>query len=160
LVLTIVGEGQYRSELEQLTMRLDVAAHVTFAGQLRQGSEVNALLDRSDLFVLPSRQEGVPRAMIEAMSRGLPCIGTAVGGIPELLDADALVPPNDVEALAAKIIEVIARPNWLAAQSTRNLRRAAAFLNDRLDVRRRAFYLDVRRTAAVPAGRSTLEPVL
>lgn len=160
LLLTIVGDGQYRSVLEELAARLEVAAYVTFAGQLSQGSEVNALLDRSDLFVLPSRQEGVPRAMIEAMSRGLPCIGTAVGGIPELLDADALVPPNDVEALAAKIIEVVARPAWLSAQSAQNLRRAAAFLNVRLDVRRRAFYLDVRRTAALPAGRRMLEPAL
>jgi glycosyltransferase involved in cell wall biosynthesis len=97
--------------------------------------------------------------MIEAMSRGVPCIGTMVGGIPELLDADALVPPNDVEALAAKMIEVVGRPEWLAAQSAQNLQRAEPFLNDRLDVRRRAFYHDVMRTAAAPSGRPVLEPV-
>ncbi len=150
LALTVVGEGQYRSDLEQLAERLGVAAHVSFAGQLRQGGQVAEQLDRSDVFVLPSRQEGVPRAMIEAMSRGLPCIGSLVGGIPELLDPEAMVPANDVERLAEKIGEVVRRPEWLAAQSAQNLRRAEAFLNHHLDARRRTFYLDVMRTAACP----------
>jgi glycosyltransferase involved in cell wall biosynthesis len=150
LTLTVVGEGQYRRELEALGHQLGIGGQVVFAGQLRQGSEVAAALDRADLFVLPSRQEGVPRAMIEAMSRGLPCIGTTVGGIPELLDPDAMVPPNEVEQLAQKIVDVVRRPEWLAAQSAQNLSRAGMFLNEHLDVRRRRFYLDVMRTV-VPA---------
>ncbi len=81
-------------------------------------------LDSADLFVSPSRQEGVPRAMIEAMARGLPCIGSSVGGTPETLPQEFLVPPNDRPRLAAEIMRVAANPNLMEAMSAQNLSRA------------------------------------
>ena len=65
------------------------------------GHGVTEQLDAADVFVLPSRQEGLPRAMIEAMARSLPCVGSDVGGISELIP-DWVVPPNDPQALALK----------------------------------------------------------
>jgi len=92
------------------------------------------------LFVLPSRTEGLPRAMIEAMARGLPCVGSAVNGIPELLPVEDMVPPNDVPALAEKIREVLTNPERMAQMSARNLDKAREYADNVLYERRTAFY--------------------
>jgi len=83
--LRLIGDGRYRAALEQRAKQLGVGDRVQFLGQLTAGEAVREHLDQADLFVLPSRQEGLPRAMAEAMARALPCIGSSVGGIPELL---------------------------------------------------------------------------
>jgi len=97
---------------------------------------------------MPSRAEGLPRALVEAMARGCPCIGSNVGGIPELLAADDLVPPNDPEALARKIMEVTADPERMKAMSARNLSRAKEFDPEVLRNMRLAFYRYVRDHSA------------
>src|SRR6185295_5192765 len=73
VTLTIVGDGMHRPALEAQVRALGVGPYVRFAGQLTAGAEVRRELDTADLFVLASRQEGLPRAMIEAMARGIPC---------------------------------------------------------------------------------------
>src|ERR1043166_5635017 len=88
LTLHVVGDGKHRPELEQLASALGVSDRVIFLGLLPAGAAVRERLDRSDLFVLASRCEGLPRAMVEAMARSLPCIGSTIGGIPELLPED------------------------------------------------------------------------
>ncbi len=93
--LRIVGEGRCRNELENLVQQRELEREVTFTGRIPAGQAIRSELDNSDLFVLASKTEGLPRAMIEAMARALPCLGTAVGGIPELLPASELVPPGD-----------------------------------------------------------------
>src|SRR5690606_2722669 len=108
--------------------------------QLSSGQAVRDELDQADLFVLASRTEGLPRAVIEAMARGLPCIGTSVGGIPELLPTEDLVPPGDADTLARKISEVSRSPERMAAMSRRNLKKAADYRDDVLRQRRNAFY--------------------
>lgn len=142
--LVIVGDGQFRASLEAQARRLGIADHVHFRGQLAAGEAVRAELDRADLFVLPSHQEGLPRAMVEAMARGLPCIGSTVGGIPELLPPDDLVPPGDARALADKIREVLARPERMAEMSERNLGTARTYHADRIAEVRQAFYNAVK----------------
>lgn len=138
--LVIVGDGKHRPELEQ-RVRLKGLTHcISFLGQLPAGDAVREQLDRADVFVLPSRAEGLPRAMIEAMARGLPCIGSTVGGIPELLPPEDMVPPDDVGALAAKIREVITDPARMSRMSRRNLEKAKAYCEDILSERRRVFY--------------------
>jgi glycosyltransferase involved in cell wall biosynthesis len=122
---------------------------VHFCGQLTNPVDVRSELDKADLFVLPSRQEGLPRAMVEAMARGLPCIGSNVGGIPELLPAEDIVPPNDVSALASKITQVLQQPARMQQMSTRNLIKAGEYKDEILNVRRRDFYQFLRnRTEA------------
>jgi glycosyltransferase involved in cell wall biosynthesis len=142
--LNIVGDGRYRRELEQLSHRLDIADRVVFLGHLLAGQAVREELDQADLFVLPSRQEGLPRAMIEAMARGLPCIGSTVGGIPELLPPEDMVPPGDPVALATKIREVVSDPDRIGRMSARNLEKAKEYRSDLLRERRIAFYRSVR----------------
>jgi glycosyltransferase involved in cell wall biosynthesis len=146
--LKIVGDGKHRAELERLTRVLGIGGRVHFLGQLPAGQAVREQLDRSDLFVLPSRCEGLPRAMVEAMARSLPCIGSTVGGIPELLEDEEMVPAGDVESLAAKIREVLASPERMAEMSARNLKKAQAYREDVLSMRRKAFFEHIRRTTA------------
>jgi phosphatidylinositol alpha-1,6-mannosyltransferase len=133
--------------LEDLGRALGVDGRVRFAGLLPAGAAVRAELDAADLFVLPSRAEGLPRALIEAMARALPAIGSNVGGIPELLPADALVPPDDEQALAAAIAAAVRDPAWLDRMSAASLARAQEFRADLLASRRRAFYERVRAAA-------------
>src|SRR5207253_6445170 len=118
---------QYRSELESRANAAGLNGAARFRGQLASPDAVRAELDRADLFVLPSRQEGLPRAMLEAMARGLPCIGSTVGGIPELLPAEDLVPPGDASALTQKIHDVLGDPQRMARMSARNLEKAREY---------------------------------
>jgi len=141
---SFVGEGQYLKDMESLSRNLSVAGHVSFLGQLDFGSPVYDFLDSMDLFVMPSRAEGLPRALVEAMARGCPCIGSNIGGIPELLAPEDLVPPNNPEALAQKIMEVTSNPDRMKAMSERNLARAKQFDPEVLREARLAFYRYVR----------------
>lgn len=138
--LVIVGEGRYRPRLEAEVARRVLADRFRFLGQLPAGEAVRRELDRADLFVLPSKTEGLPRAMIEAMARGLPCIGSTAGGIPELLPPEDMVPPGDAVALAVKIREVITNPRRMREMSARNLSRAKDFSENTLRQRRMGFY--------------------
>lgn len=142
--LVVVGDGKHRGELEQRAATAGLDRCVEFLGQLPAGEAVRAQLDQADLFVLPSRTEGLPRAMIEGMARGLPCIGTHVGGIPELLTAEDLVPVNDAAALARKIDDVLSNPQRMHAMSERNLAIARSYHTDALHDRRQEFYWYVR----------------
>ncbi len=138
LRLTVVGDGIHRAELEGLAEPLGERCH--FTGQVPSGQAVRELLDVSDLFVLPSRTEGLPRAMIEAMARGLPCLGSNVGGIPELLPGENMVAPDDPQSLARKITELIDNPERLRESSVWGLETAWGYRAEVLGQRRSAFY--------------------
>ncbi len=148
LRLTIIGDGKHRPELEALARECGIAERVIFAGRLPAGAAIRAELDQADLFVLPSRTEGMPRALLEAMARGLPCLASSVGGIPELLAPQDLVPPGDVVALADKIREVATNRQRLQQMAIRNLAKAQEYRAERLGARRRQFYQAVRTMTA------------
>ena len=144
LYLKVVGDGKHRAVLEDQAAQLGCRDRIDFLGQLPAGARVREQLDAADLFVLPSRQEGLPRATIEAMARGLPCIGSRAGGIPELLPDEALVPAGDAGALANKICEVSSDPSRMTRMSADNLDEARAYRSAVLQPRRVEFYLRVR----------------
>jgi glycosyltransferase involved in cell wall biosynthesis len=141
----LVGDGRHRAELERRASLKKVSDAVTFAGALPAGEAIRGVLDRGNLFVLPSRTEGLPRALVEAMARGLPCVGSAVGGVPELLPEEDVVPPGDANALAAKIQDVLADRDRLERMAARNLEFARQFREDLLEAQRLAFYEELRR---------------
>jgi glycosyltransferase involved in cell wall biosynthesis len=157
--LTVIGDGKYRGDLQRLAEGLGVRQRVTFLGQLPAGAAVRRELDRSDIFVLASLTEGLPRAMVEAMARALPCIGTAVGGIPELLPPEDLAPPGDAAALAARILEVARDPDRRIGMSSRNRVRARDYSDPVLREYRLAFYRHLRQVMSgwtpgrAPGGR-------
>jgi len=114
--LVFVGAGPAERELRsriELTIadyaHADATSRVTFTGKL-SAPDVARWMAAADVFVLPSRAEGLGLVMLEAMACGTPCIGTTVGGIPEALDAPScgrLVPPDDAGALADAMTEVL-----------------------------------------------------
>ena len=144
LELLVVGDGQYRPDLEGRAERHGIASHVKFLGAIPSGKPVRDQLDSADLFILVSKTEGLPGAMIEAMARALPCIGSAVGGIPELLPPEYLVPRGDSKALALKIKEIVADRKRMTEMSATNLSRAQAYGESILAVRRRELLLHLR----------------
>lgn len=144
LTLRVVGDGRYRTRLEQLARRLGVAERIVFVGHVPSGAAVREHLDAADLFVLPSRTEGLPRALVEAMARGLPCLGSAVGGIPELLAPEDLAPPDDAEVLASRIAGVLLDAERQSKMSARNLEKARAYREEVLGPKRKLFYESVR----------------
>lgn len=139
LELAVLGDGFYRAEYEKLANSLQLQ-NVTFPGYLKSGQAIFEQLEHSDLFVMPSLVEGLPRAMIEAMACGLPCIGTRIGGIPELLAEEDIVPPGDAPALAGKIMQVLADPAKMQEMSERNFRASQEYHPGHLRERRTAFY--------------------
>jgi glycosyltransferase involved in cell wall biosynthesis len=104
-VLDVVGEGELRPQLEA-----KAGPGVRFLGS-RSPAEIAERMRAADIFVLPSRFENLPVVLLEAMASGLPVVATAVGGVPEIVDAHAglLVPPEDPERLAAGIESVAGR---------------------------------------------------
>lgn len=144
LELTFIGDGVHRPAMEALAAEQGIADRTRFLGRLPSGQAVFNELDRADLFVLPSYCEGLPRSMIEAMARALPCIGTSVGGVPELLPPEDIVPPGNLQALADKIAEVISSDKRMNAMSARNLEKARNYADSVISKRRLQFYTYLR----------------
>jgi glycosyltransferase involved in cell wall biosynthesis len=159
LELVLVGSGRYQSKMETRALALGLGSRVQFCGQLTTPEAVRRELDQAHLFVLPSRVEGLPRAMIEAMARALPCLGSTVGGIPELLPSEDLVAADDAPGLTKKIHEVLADPARMRRMSARNLQKARAYAEGPGE-RRLAFYCEIKlRTQAwLQANGASLAP--
>lgn len=159
LEVLMVGDGHYRPFLESLAQDLGIGPSCRFLGQLTAGAAVQNVLDSADLFVLPSLTEGLPRAMIEAMARSLPCIGSRVGGIPELLADEDMVRPGDVNDLAAKMQEFLSDPQRLTRASERNNRVAREYVDEVLQRTRTEFYMHTKQAMARWMSRHMCEAV-
>lgn len=116
--LFLVGDGPLRSALEAKSRALGIAPLVSFLGTR---GDVSALLRAFDLFVLPSRIEGLGITLLEAMAAGLGVVASAVGGIPEIVDGETgrLVPPDDAGALAGAMGWMLDHPAECAAMGGR-----------------------------------------
>lgn len=98
--VALAGEGVLRAELERRTAALGLGDRVRFLGQVET---IGPLLAAADAVLLPSRWEGLPLTLLEAMARARPIVASAVGGIPEIVEdgvTGRLVPPEDAAALA------------------------------------------------------------
>ena len=132
----IVGEGSSRY-LKKVVKKYGVSNQVFFMGR-KTPSEVCSLIDDCDIYVQPSLQEGLPRAVIEAMSRGCPCFGAKTGGIPELLDLNATFPRKSPKGIFNSIMNMLNRSD-LVALSKRNFKRSKHYISEILDSKRDAF---------------------
>lgn len=110
--LKIVGEGPYKKFLQDEVSKRNLQPHVIFTGALNQ-NEVLEAAAQSDIFALASFAEGIPVALMEAMSREIPCVATYVNGIPELISSGIdglLVYPSDVKGMAQALADLIKNP--------------------------------------------------
>jgi glycosyltransferase involved in cell wall biosynthesis len=118
----LVGDGILRKEIESLAESLGLSGVTHFTGLQQQ---VSPFLSAMDIYMNSSIFEGLPLALLEAMSASLPVVATAVGGVPEVI-ADAangfLVPPRNPKALASKACLLLANPQ-IRAQFGTNSRR-------------------------------------
>ena len=110
---TIVGDGQARSTLTELAQDLEVAEQVTFRRYVKDSTQLRELYLEHGVVVLPSRTEGLPSVLLEAMALGRVVVASDVGGIPYLLNSGedgVLVPSEDPDALAEAIRKLLASP--------------------------------------------------
>lgn len=113
--VTIVGDGPDRAALEQDLAAKKIADRFELVGDV---GDPGPFLDRAAIFVLSSRSEGLPMAVLEAMAAGLPVVATAVGGIPEVVHhgvTGTLVPPGDVAAMGRALSDLTSDPERAAA---------------------------------------------
>ena len=104
---SIVGDGPFKKTLQQLACELDIADKVIFAGAC---TNVLPYLQKASCFVLPSRSEGMPNVLLEAMACEVPIIATSVGGIPDIIKDGRnglLIPPDDVQALSLALATLL-----------------------------------------------------
>lgn len=135
----VLGSGD-AAAWRKLADRLHVGGLVSFDGALPSGSAVFEWLDGIDIYLQPSLQEGLPRALIEAMSRGCPAIGSTCGGIPELLPREDLIKPGDAVGLARVLCERLRDQRWATARAVANWKRAQCYTRTSLNTRRRHFF--------------------
>jgi len=144
LELVMLGDGQFRASLEHRAQKLGIGDSVKFLGRLPSGQPVYEQLDKADLYVMPSRQEGLPRSVIEAMARGLPCVTSNVGGFPELVESQYMVKPDDVSGLAETIAKTISNAEEMKRLVRRGVEIALKYRSDILQKRRVKFYCELR----------------
>ena len=107
LELRIAGAGPELASLSRLAESLQLADRVHFSGHV---GDVPGFLRRLDVFVLSSDSENHPNALLEAMSCGLPCVATGVGGVGEVLDGGRcgrIVAPGDADAMARAVADIL-----------------------------------------------------
>ena len=140
----IVGEGQ-QDNLRNMAKMCGVADQVEFTGRLSL-SEVFTLLDDIDIYIQPSLQEGLPRSVIEAMSRGCPCIGARTAGIPELIDDFMVIKRKSVNDIVNKILDYCSMSeSEKLAVSTRNFNEAKQYSAMVLDGRRNHYFENIKK---------------
>jgi len=131
----LIGKGN-KNRLEHIAKQQDVINQVFFHGAIPH-HEVLDFFDNIDIYIQPSKQEGLPRALIEAMSRGCLCFGSKIAGIPELLDDDYLFPKGDAHKIAMQLESISS--DSLREQAKRNFDIAKSYDYQILDQRRAQF---------------------
>ena len=133
----LVGTGK-ENYLKGIAEKYGVQDKVLFLGA-KPHAEVFEWLDSIDIYIQPSLQEGLPRALVEAMSRGCPCLGTNLAGMPELLDEECLFKARDEREIALKIKRLIFDMNTYAEK---NYYKAQEYEVNMLNRKRNKIFLD------------------
>ena len=138
----LVGGGK-KSFLESEAIKYGVKDKVVFMGQLTH-EEIFQWIDGLDFYIQPSMQEGLPRSLIEAMSRACPAIGSTTAGIPELIDSDYIFTRGSVKSLTRVMRKTFSA--GLEDIAERNFEKSKVFQMDILRERRELLYKQYLRT--------------
>lgn len=129
--------GGNQNRLRNIAKENGVEDQVVFLGELSM-EKVYEYIDNVDIYIQPSLQEGLPRAVIEAMSRACPCLGSRTAGTPELLDTECIFERKSSIAIAEKIIWFLQQD--LSKYATHNFQHAKEYTEEVLDRRRNAYF--------------------
>lgn len=132
----LVGGGS-RDYLKKVAKKYGVINHVKFIGSLKH-EEVFNWLEQIDIYVHPSKQEGLSRAIIEAMSKGCPILGANAGGIYEQIDKEFVYDKGNVDGIISTF-KKFNKVNMLE-QSQKNHEKSKSYIKDKLYLRREAFF--------------------
>ena len=135
-----VGDGPKRIEFEEYAQSIGIKNNVLFTGRLANGTEVRRVIHDSDIFVLPTFAEGLPRVLLEAMAEGIPCLSSPTCGIPEILEQKYLYDFHDANGFADGIIRFITDPQLMTKESANNLETARKYRSSFLNIKRKQFY--------------------
>jgi len=138
----LVGGGD-PSYLKAVARKCGVEDQVEFVGR-KSLPEVFDLLDMADIYIQPSLQEGLPRSVIEAMSRGCPAIGAKTAGIPELIDPECVVRRKSEKDIAQVVIRLADRQK-MTALAKRNYEEAKGYRDNILNEKRNAYFAQIMR---------------
>ncbi len=133
------GDGDLVPFFKQEAEKMGIADKIEFSGLLKQ-QELREFLISSHLMLFPTVSEGLPRAVIEGMATGLPCLSCPVGGIPELLNEDLLYSYRDIKGFTNKIIELIDDAGIYEKKSEIAYAKAKEYSADILQNRRIIFF--------------------
>jgi glycosyltransferase involved in cell wall biosynthesis len=128
----VVGDGELKKSTEEMAQSLGLRNRITFTGFQ---SQIGVFLKAMDIFVLASRREGLGTAVLDAMSVGLPVIGTSAGGIAEMIEdkqSGIIVPARDSEALAQAILSLADDQELRAGFGRAALARVKIFSKERM----------------------------
>lgn len=143
----LIGDGPKRPEFERLACNRGVREELEFAGWASGFDEVQRILQRAHFFVMPTKSEGLPRAVIEAMASGLICIGNNVDGIPELLGPECLSSNNNPVEYAGMITRISS--DWERALQIRAVQFESSkkYERNRLQAKRTSFYTRLKEAS-------------
>ena len=138
--LDFIGDGARVPYYKKIIDDMGLNGDINFIGRIAERENLLKKMRQYDLLLFPTTTEGLPRVLIEAMSQGLPCLSTFVGGIPELLDDEYLFSPFDELGFVNKIEELYYNRNKLEAMSCKNIIVANEYTKEKLSERRCEFY--------------------
>ncbi|GAB6011952.1 glycosyltransferase [Viscerimonas tarda] len=137
----LIGKGNCNWIIEE-AKKLFIIDNIEFIGS-KARDEIFEFLKHMSLYVQPSFTEGLPRAMLEAMSVGCPVLASSVGGIPDILDQQYLHKAKDFKALSKQILYFYENRDLLREASSENLEKALPYLKENLNKKRLTFFQSV-----------------
>lgn len=135
------GDATY---LKRIVAKMKLGSHVLFKGTLPGGEAVLNWMDTLDLLVIPSFIEGLPRVLIEAMSRACPAVGSNVGGIPELISNEVQHKKGNYMKLTNDIERVFKDKEFSKKLAIENFYNAKKYAMENLDLKRQTFWENFR----------------
>ncbi len=140
--LHFLGAGK-KEKWENMAKKYHVENQVFFDGTLPGGEKVYGWMDELDLYLIPSLQEGLPRALVEAMSRACPVIGSNIGGIPELIGKEYIFGKKNAKKLAEMLKSIIYDKKELVKMAKKNFEKSLEFESNKLETKKDKFMKNI-----------------
>jgi len=137
----LIGDGN-ADWIMECAKKYKVEKNIIICGAMPHDNVIS-FLDEIDIYIQPSLQEGIPRALLEAMSRGCPCIGSNVGEIPEILDIKTIYKRKNINSLVDAFLYLM-NENNMKEQAQKNYNRVKELIPKTLNLRRKSFMIEFR----------------